>query len=531
MAAPVIEFIDEEVDFSTIVRELLIASRQQSAPATATSLGILIWHVSFVIVLTMHVGYLVRHLMPRRRSNTCRRMSSTYVQIPLRRNEGAPNGMAHPVHSHLANVIPGSVLFAAFTTIYYGIKLHVSQTTAIMSILSHWSYSLTMIGVLTNAFASTHDVVGTIASLVGLAIVYPPVLWSTWLEEGWFNPRSSQPLFGVGAVDFGGSGVLHVVAGMMALVVSSALPATPQLCSIPITTSHTGYSFARTAALWLGTCGLLVNRINLVVPQLFHMAAMVACLVNTSLAFAGGGLVGFLIELFNSNSGTNSASVLHASCAAAMVAIRGIGPLAEPHVACIVGISAAIIVHFARQIKWLNAMEPSLGQATSVHLFGGMWGVCMGGLGGSPRSHDSMYGKPSFGLFYEHQGSGGIGAKQWSVNLFYLNCVIIWTASVSFVLVFVLRRCGLQQDLSKVAFDVDFSRDNGYTALLDEHEGGDVGGTPMEDRNLHYPVDHRRLSDIMGRLSSVQSSVVSGSESPSLEDLQERRRNSPFAWA
>lgn len=40
--------------------------------------------------------------------------------------------------------------------------------------------------------------------------VYPVVAHAMWSRRGFFCPDATNPLFGVGAVDFSGSGVVHV---------------------------------------------------------------------------------------------------------------------------------------------------------------------------------------------------------------------------------------------------------------------------------------------------------------------------------
>ncbi|KAF0710075.1 hypothetical protein AaE_012660 [Aphanomyces astaci] len=478
MAPPIlIEFLDDGVDFSAILSQL-VASRQRSTIATTTTLGALIWHTSFALVLTMHVGYLFRRVLLHRQRPPIspRRLLTTYIPTS-ERPEDVHATVKIATSIHLANLVPGSVLFAAYATIYYGMHLEISHTISIASTLSYWSYSLTIVGVLAAAFASTHEVVASIAALLGTAVIYPPVLWCSWLDEGWFNPRASNSVFGVGAVDFGGSGVLHVVAGTMVLVLSLALPSstTPSTTPVKPLPHYSSYASASTMTLWLGT----------------------------------------------------SPDAVHTCCAAALVAIGSLGPLAEPYVACLVGASAAVIVLVASRLPWLQTLDIPLQQTIAIHLIGGMWGVFMGGVGGAPRNQDDIYGHGrhihSFGLLYEHRGSGSAGVLQWATNLLYLGCVMLWTASVTLVLVCSLRRYSLESDRPHVAFDTDmYAGEDGYVALLDDDDHTSVA--------VRSPGHRRRSSDILRRVSSPISPMPPGSISPSLEELQGRRRNSPFQW-
>ena len=56
-------------------------------------------------------------------------------------------------------------------------------------------------------------------------IVYPVIVHNVWSSSGFLNPSNETPLFGVGMVDFAGSGVVHVTGGVTALVASILLGA------------------------------------------------------------------------------------------------------------------------------------------------------------------------------------------------------------------------------------------------------------------------------------------------------------------
>jgi Amt family ammonium transporter len=76
--------------------------------------------------------------------------------------------------------------------------------------------------------ASTTIVAGTLAERCQMAAylcysmmlsgwVYPVVAHSVWSINGFLSASSAKPLFGVGMVDFAGSGVVHVTGGVTAL--------------------------------------------------------------------------------------------------------------------------------------------------------------------------------------------------------------------------------------------------------------------------------------------------------------------------
>ena len=53
--------------------------------------------------------------------------------------------------------------------------------------------------------------------------VYPTIVHAVWSSNGFLSAFSKEPLGGVGAVDFAGSGVIHVTGGMTALIATKIL--------------------------------------------------------------------------------------------------------------------------------------------------------------------------------------------------------------------------------------------------------------------------------------------------------------------
>jgi len=81
------------------------------------------------------------------------------------------------------------------------------------------------------AFAATTTtiVAGTLAersqmvayflySIMLTAFVYPVVVHAVWSKHGFLSPHNPQALMGSGAIDFAGSGVVHLTGGACALI-------------------------------------------------------------------------------------------------------------------------------------------------------------------------------------------------------------------------------------------------------------------------------------------------------------------------
>jgi Amt family ammonium transporter len=60
-------------------------------------------------------------------------------------------------------------------------------------------------------------------SVVLVGIIYPVIAHAVWSNNGFLNHEKTNPLFGSGAIDFAGSGVVHLTGGITALFATTIL--------------------------------------------------------------------------------------------------------------------------------------------------------------------------------------------------------------------------------------------------------------------------------------------------------------------
>uniref|UniRef100_A0A2N9E4U1 Ammonium transporter AmtB-like domain-containing protein n=1 Tax=Fagus sylvatica TaxID=28930 RepID=A0A2N9E4U1_FAGSY len=84
--------------------------------------------------------------------------------------------------------------------------------------LYQWAFAIAVAGITSGSIAErTQFTAYLFFSFFLTGFVYPIVAHWVWSSSGWLSPSSSGLLFGSGAIDFAGSGVVHLVGGIAGL--------------------------------------------------------------------------------------------------------------------------------------------------------------------------------------------------------------------------------------------------------------------------------------------------------------------------
>lgn len=236
-----------------------------------------------------------------------------------------------------------------------------------------------------------------IYSVVVSAIIYP--IYGHWV---WGGGWLSQLPFGMGALDFAGSGVVHAIGGLVGL--AGALVLGPRFGkydkngkprAIP------GHSMALAALgvfiLWFGWFGFNPGSTY----DAHHLRISVIA-VNTNLAAAAGGLMALLIARWKTKKWDTS--MLINGILAGLVAVTAPCAWIEGWAAIIIGLIAGALMYGSVKFLEAKGVDDPVG-AVSVHGICGLWGLLSIGF-----FADGTYGNYSIeapyatGLFY---GGGG----------------------------------------------------------------------------------------------------------------------------
>ena len=242
-------------------------------------------------------------------------------------------------------------------------------------------------------------------AIVWLTIVYYPIAHMVWFDGG--DEGVSGYFFGLGALDFAGGTVVHINAGVSALVAALMLGKRlgfPEERMAPHSLVMTGIG---TGLLWVGWFGFNAG------SALEANGSAALAMINTFVATASGALFWMLAERLNGHKG--SALGFCSGVIAGLVAVTPAAGNAGPFGAIVLGAVASIICFYA-----VTVLKPKLGyddslDAFGIHGIGGMIGAIGTGIVYAP-----VFGGPG-------DGSVGIGAQLW-IQIQATVATIVWAA-------------------------------------------------------------------------------------------------------
>ncbi|UIJ47317.1 ammonium transporter [Sphingomonas cannabina] len=215
---------------------------------------------------------------------------------------------------------------------------------------------------------------------VWLTIVYFPIAHMVWASGGLF--------FKMGALDFAGGTVVHINAGVSALVASLILGKRigyPTERIVPHSLTLTGVG---TGLLWVGWFGFNAG------SALEANGSAGLAMINTFVATASAGLFWMLAERVNGHKG--SALGFCSGIIAGLVAVTPAAGNSGPFGAIVLGAVASVICFYA-----VSVLKPKLGyddalDAFGIHGIGGMIGAVGTAIVYAPSLGGP--GKPDFAI-------------------------------------------------------------------------------------------------------------------------------------
>ncbi|MCK9431017.1 MAG: ammonium transporter [Candidatus Omnitrophica bacterium] len=280
-----------------------------------------------------------------------------------------------------------------------------------------------------------------IFTLLLATFVYDPLCHWVWGIGGWLR--------NMGALDFAGGTVVHINAGIAALVTAIVLGRRSNLDKNVPTPHNMPFVVLGTALLWFGWFGFNAG------SALAANGLAVNAFVVTHTAAAAAGLSWALIEWLR-----NGKPTIFGVCSGAVAGLVAITPAAGfvgviP--AIIIGLLVSVFCFIAVTIvKPLFGYDDSL-DAFGVHCVGGIWGALATGLFASKLVNPAG----SDGLFFGNP-------KQFLIQLATVGITIVYTAVVTLIIYKLVDLfIGMRVDEKTEAMGLDLTQhhERAYTVL------------------------------------------------------------------
>ncbi|KAG2455060.1 hypothetical protein HYH02_000885 [Chlamydomonas schloesseri] len=237
------------------------------------------------------------------------------------------------------------------------------------------------------------------------SFVYPVVVHWVWDSQGWLSAFNTFQdgyalILKTGAIDFAGSGVVHMTGGVAALMGAAIIgPRIGRFAPDGSVNEMKGHSSTLvvmgTFLLWFGWFGFNPGS-NLVVAS--QAAATVVSRVAVTTALAGG--AGGISMLFYKFLTVRAWDVV-ATCngiLAGLVAVTASCSVIEPWAAIITGAIGAIVFSVADYVTLNKLKVDDPVSAFALHGAVGAWGVLFPGFLAAPHYVVEVYGAYGFGM-------------------------------------------------------------------------------------------------------------------------------------
>jgi len=247
--------------------------------------------------------------------------------------------------------------------------------------------------------------------------VYSPLCHWVWAEDGFFFNMGAA-----GAIDFAGGTVVHISAGISALVVALYVGARRGYPKNAMSPNNLVMTLCGTGLLWVGWFGFNAGSAvssNLVTAQ---------ALTVTQIAAASGALAWIIIESLHLNKATSLG--VASGILAGLVAITPAAGVVRPGGAIILGTLASCICYLAILVKNKAGYDDTL-DVFGIHGMGGIVGAI--GLTFFIRSSWMEGAAKSAG------GSWTV-MQQLGVQTSVVLLTIVFAALMSFILIIIVEK-------------------------------------------------------------------------------------------
>lgn len=329
----------------------------------------------------------------------------------------------------------------------------------------------------TGAMAERLKFSGFVAmSLFVSMFLYP--LTGNWVwGGGWLANLGRTMGFGNGAVDFAGSGVVHMVGGAVALAGAIVLGARiGRFNKDGSANSIPGHSLPMgvlgTIILFFGWFGFNAGSALGFTGAFRNLAVLAA--VNTLMAGAAGGGTAMLFMWVLGPSKKPDASMSVNGILAGLVAITAPCAFVDVTSAVIIGMVAGVLVCLAAMALEKLKIDDAVG-AAPVHLINGMWGVLAVGIFANGNPDTALWNgvaTPVTGLLYG--GTGQFVAQVFEVIA--VGSTVFVSSFVFFKILAAVKILRVSREVELGGLDMPEMGSLGYPKDFEPEPGAEIYG-------------------------------------------------------
>lgn len=283
-------------------------------------------------------------------------------------------------------------------------------------------------------------------------LIYPVVAHWVWSPHGWLSTANPSAFLG-GAIDFAGSGAVHVTGGVSGLVGAAIIGPRPGRFSNPkekarlpgcvtckgehpipalnLKGHSTVLQALGTFILWMGWYGFNAGS---TISIGGHKAAIAGpVFVKTTLSAASGGLIVVILERYRGVAKMWDVGAMCNGILSGLVSITA-GCATVPVWASVLhGAIGGIIFRAVSNLVLESCRIDDPLDAFAVHGACGMWGVLASGIFSTPHFAAVVAGHRTGGAIYG-------GARLLGANVIYLLSIVAWTAATSTIMFMTLAK-------------------------------------------------------------------------------------------
>ncbi|CAE5970519.1 unnamed protein product [Arabidopsis arenosa] len=348
--------------------------------------------------------------------------------------------------------------------------------------LYQWAFAIAAAGITSGSIAErTQFVAYLIYSSFLTGFVYPIVSHWFWSPDGWASPfRSADDrLFSTGAIDFAGSGVVHMVGGIAGLW--GALIEGPRRGrfekggrAIALRGHSASLVVLGTFLLWFGWYGFNPGSFaKILVPynsgsNYGQWSRIGRTAVTTTLS----GCTAALTTLFGKRllSGHWNVTDVCNGLLGGFAAITAGCSVVEPWAAIVCGFMASLVLIGCNKLAEIVQYDDPL-EAAQLHGGCGAWGLIFVGLFAKEKYLNEVYGATPgrpYGLF---MGGGG---KLLGAQLVQILVIAGWVSATMGTLFFILKKLNLLRISEKDEMQgMDMTRHGGFAYIYHDNNDDD----------------------------------------------------------